>query len=456
MTTRKYFGTDGIRGPAGEGKLSTDNILALAQAVGIYCNTMPPVRTSAPKHHAVIGRDTRASGDMIEAAISAGLTAMGVHVTHLGVLPTPATALMTQKLQADLGIMITASHNPYQDNGIKFFGADGRKLSDAAELAIEAQLDNIARSKPCQNITADTIGVITANLDAAWRYADHIKASCPDNISLKSFNVVLDAAHGAAFETAAHILEGLGVHITQQIGVSPSGYNINKGCGSTRPQTLCDAVRRTGADLGIALDGDADRLIMCDETGQIIDGDQILACLAKGWQETGRLKGGGLVATVMSNLGLERFAKSLGLTLERTAVGDRYVAAKMQASGYNLGGEQSGHILITDHATTGDGMLAAVQLMAEIIRQGRPASAALNLFDPVPQILKNVRYDGPSPLDKPAVTEAITKANTALKDGRVLVRASGTEPVIRVMAEGDDAKAVENLVNTLADFIRSA
>lgn len=401
----------------------------------------------------VIGRDTRLSGDMIEAALVAGLTATGINAKLCGVVPTPAAALMARDTDADFGIMITASHNAYEDNGIKFFGADGCKLSDADEAAIEGFMEGgtAALSEP------PDMGQVSEFKDAAAHYVRIAKETLPDGCDLSGLKIVLDCANGAAFETAPAVFKSLGAGEIIVIGAAPDGRNINKDCGSTRTDLMSQTVLETGADVGIALDGDADRLIMCDEAGTVIDGDQLLALIGAGWHVRGKLSGGGIVATVMSNLGLERYLENNGLTLERTAVGDRHVAARMREKGYNVGGEQSGHLLLTDFSPAGDGTVAALQVLAEIARAGRPASEVLRVFDPVPQLLKNVRYEGGSPLEKASVIAALKDANVDMgSSGRILVRASGTEPVIRVMAEGDDPEQVTRIVDALAEFIGNA
>jgi phosphoglucosamine mutase len=391
---------------------------------------------------------------MIEAALVSGFTAAGLDVKLVGTLPTPGVALMTETLKADFGVMITASHNPYMDNGIKFFGPNGTKLSDEAELEIEHLLeetsdDNLAGS--------DGLGRTDKYEDAQARYIDIAKSTLPNDMRLSGLKIVLDCANGAAYETAPKTFADLGAEDIISIGVTPNGRNINKDCGSTSTGLLSETVLKHKAHMGIALDGDADRLIMCDEKGQIIDGDQLLALIGSGWQSTGRLSRPGIVATVMSNLGLERFLSAQNMSLIRTDVGDRHVAARMRADGYNIGGEQSGHLLMTDFAPTGDGTIAALQVLAEIIRAQRPASEVLSVFEPVPQILTNVRYEGPSPMKKVNVLAAIEDARADMGDmGRILVRASGTEPCIRVMAEGDDAARVKQVTDGLADVIRKS
>lgn len=439
----KFFGTDGVRGLANTGKMTPETMLKLGRVAGAYFASKSRNRPSA-----VIGKDTRLSSDMIESALIAGLTSVGVDVKCAGVLPTSGVSLMTKGLRADMGVMITASHNKFPDNGVKFFGADGCKLSDEAEAKIEALLIK----SECEGVPSAQLGRVTKPTGLQSRYVEICKATLPKGQSLQGMKIVVDAAHGAAFATASKTLWELGADEIIPIGVMPTGDNINAGCGSTDTALLSKTVVETSAHVGVALDGDADRLIMCDETGKIIDGDQLLGLIATSWKAQGRLKGGGLVATVMSNLGLERYLERNDLNLVRTAVGDRHVAAKMRSDNYNIGGEQSGHLLMTDYSPTGDGTMAALQILSEIKRQNRPASDVLNVFKPVPQLLKNVRYSGDSPMEHPELITAIAKAQADLSgEGRVLIRASGTEPLIRVMAEGDDAARVEQVVD---DFVR--
>ncbi len=445
----KYFGTDGVRGKANIGKISPRSVMNLGMAAGKYFQSSENRRTSV-----VIGKDTRLSGYMIEPALVAGFTSVGMDVRLFGPLPTPGVAAMVRSLRADLGVMITASHNPYYDNGIKLFGPDGRKLSDDAEAQIEALMaegigENLA--------TESELGKAKRYDNAQARYVEIVKATFPRRMRLDELRIVVDCANGAAYRTAPAALWELGAKEVISIGVSPNGRNINLGCGSTDTAALSKAVIENKADVGVALDGDADRLIMCDEKGRIIDGDQLLALMASGWQQTEQLAGGGIVATVMSNLGLERYLNDRKLDLIRTKVGDRHVAARMRKDGYNLGGEQSGHLLMTDFTTTGDGTIAALQVLAEIVRQNKPASEVLSLFEAVPQILNNVRYDGVSPLTKDSVKQAIAEADAMMGDrGRILVRASGTEPLIRVMAECDDSALVKKVTDDLAAFIAAA
>lgn len=445
-STRRLFGTDGIRGTANKAPMDAATALRLGQAAGRFFNR------GSHRHRVVIGKDTRLSGYMLEPALTAGFIGAGMDVVLVGPLPTPAIALLTRSLRADLGVMISASHNPYEDNGIKLFGPDGLKLSDAQESAIEALMDGDltpALAAPAR------LGRASRLEDAPGRYIEAAKASFPKRLSLEGLRIVVDCAHGAAYKVAPTVLWELGAEVVP-VGVAPDGTNINKGCGSTAPAQLAEVVRERRADLGIALDGDADRLVLVDEQGHLVDGDQILALIARSWVAQGRLAGGAVVATVMSNMGLARFLKAQGTALLRTAVGDRYVAERMRETGCNLGGEQSGHVLMTDFATTGDGLIAALQVLAVLVEEGRPASEICRCFDPLPQRLVNVRYVGASPLDDASVQAAIAAEETALGErGRVLIRPSGTEPVIRVMAEAEDEAVVSRTVERLADAIRA-
>jgi phosphoglucosamine mutase len=445
-STRRLFGTDGIRGTANKAPMDAATALRLGQAAGRFFNR------GSHRHRVVIGKDTRLSGYMLEPALTAGFIGAGMDVVLVGPLPTPAIALLTRSLRADLGVMISASHNPYEDNGIKLFGPDGLKLSDAQEASIEALMEGdlaAALALPSR------LGRASRLEDAPGRYIEAAKASFPKRLSLDGLRIVVDCAHGAAYKVAPTVLWELGAEVVS-VGVAPDGININKGCGSTAPAQLAEVVRERRADLGIALDGDADRLVLIDEEGRVVDGDQILALIARSWKAQDRLAGGAVVATVMSNMGLARFLKGQGVALLRTAVGDRYVAERMREAGCNLGGEQSGHVLMTDFATTGDGLIAALQVLAVLVEEGRPASAICRCFEPLPQRLVNVRFAGPSPLEDAAVQAAIAAEETALGDrGRVLIRASGTEPVIRVMAEAEDEAAVSETVDRLADAIRA-
>jgi phosphoglucosamine mutase len=402
------------------------------------------------RHRVVIGKDTRLSGYMIESALVSGFTAVGMDVFQFGPLPTPAVAMLTRSLRADLGVMITASHNPFADNGIKFFGPDGQKLSDTVEQEIEKLMDGGLEAGLA---SGDDIGRAKRIDDSQARYIEFAKRTFPRNLTLDGLRIVIDCAHGAAYKVAPAVLWELGADIVP-LGVSPNGTNINLECGSTEPEAMCAKVREVRADFGIALDGDADRVVMADEEGRIIDGDQILALIGKSWSASGRLKGGGVVGTVMSNAGLDRYLKSLGLSLARAQVGDRNVLEEMKKGGFNVGGEQSGHVILSDFSTTGDGMIAALQVLAVLAEGGKPASNAAHLYEPLPQVLENVHFKKGSPLDDARVKSSIDAANEKLgASGRVLVRKSGTEPLIRVMAEGDDEKLVRAVVRQIAAAI---
>lgn len=447
MSSRKYFGTDGIRGRANAFPMTAE----VAYRVGMAAGKMFMSETDR-RHLVVIGKDTRLSGYMIEPALVAGFTSVGMDVRLFGPLPTPGVAMMTRSMRADLGVMISASHNPFADNGIKLFGPDGYKLSDEVELAIEARMDGNILEGVAE---AHKLGRVQRLDDAQARYIEIAKASFPRTLTLNGLRIVLDCANGAAYKVAPLALYELGAEVVS-LGVSPDGLNINEKCGSTQPQAMAEKVKELRADIGIALDGDADRVVICDENGQIVDGDQIMAIIAGNWARKGLLKGGGVVATVMSNLGLERFLNSIKLKLERTKVGDRYVMERMREGGFNLGGEQSGHVILTDHATTGDGLMAALQVLAVLVESGKTMSQLGRQFETVPQILKNVRFTGASPLDSDAVKQAIREGEEMLKgSGRVLVRPSGTEPLIRVMAEGDDEKQVKAVVNQIAEAMKA-
>lgn len=442
---RKYFGTDGIRGTTNQANMSAAMAMKVGMAAGRH------FLRGDHKHRVVIGKDTRLSGYMLEDALVAGFTSVGMDVVQVGVLPTPAVALLTHSMRADLGVMISASHNPFADNGIKLFGPDGFKLDDAAESAIEALIDSdIPLAAPSD------IGRARRVEDAIGRYIHAAKSTFPRELTLDGMRIVVDCANGAAYRVAPAALWELGAEVIP-IGVEPNGKNINDGVGSTAPLALCETVVASGAHVGIALDGDADRLIVVDEKGEVVDGDQIMATIAKGWARRGRLQGGGLVATVMSNLGLERHLAAHGIGLVRTGVGDRYVLERMRADGYNVGGEQSGHLILSDYATTGDGLVAGLQVLGEVVAAGGPASETLHHFERVPQLLKNVRFAGGKPLEKDAVRKVIAEAEADLEGtGRLVIRPSGTEPVIRVMAEGDDAAQVEALVDRICDAVRAA
>jgi phosphoglucosamine mutase len=444
--TRKYFGTDGIRGRA-NGVITPELALKVGQAAGLV------FQRGDHRHRVVIGKDTRLSGYMIENAMVAGFTSVGMDVLLLGPMPTPAVAMLTRSMRADLGVMISASHNLFDDNGIKLFGPDGYKLSDDVQLQIEQLLDESIAKKLASSANLGRARRIDGVHD---RYIEFAKRTLPRNLSLDGVRIVVDCAHGAAYKVVPEALWELGADVIS-IGVEPDGFNINKDCGSTCPETLRAKVREMRADIGIALDGDADRLIVVDERGHVVDGDQLLAVVAQSWKEDGRLSRPGIVATVMSNLALERYLAGEGLSLLRTPVGDRYVIEQMLAQGYNVGGEQSGHIILSEYNTTGDGFVSALQILAVIQKLGRPVSEVCHRFDPLPQILKNVRHRGGRPLDLAEVKSAIATAETRLNGGgRLLVRSSGTEPVIRVMGEGDDRDTVEEAVDLVVSALSQA
>ena len=448
--TRKLFGTDGIRGRANTEPMTAETALQVAMA------TAAQFHRNNHHHTVVIGKDTRLSGYMVEPALTAGFISMGMDVVLIGPLPTPAVAMLTRSLRADIGVVISASHNPFDDNGIKLFGPDGYKLSDEVEAAIEAQ---IARGCADMLPKAASLGRARRLEDAVGRYVESVKSSFPRGLRLDGLKIVIDCANGAAYKVAPQVLWELGAEIVP-IGVEPDGLNINKDCGATATARMRAAVIQNGAHLGLALDGDADRIILADENGNQIDGDQVMAIIAQDQHAGGRLRGGGVVATVMSNLGLERYLAGLGLSLKRAAVGDRYVVETMRQDGYNVGGEQSGHIVLSDYATTGDGLVAALQVLAVIQQSGRPASEICRVFDPVPQLLRNVRFSTgpgrPTPLEDAMVRQAIADGEAQLgASGRVLIRKSGTEPVIRVMAEGDDPALVDQVVGDIVEAIES-
>ena len=448
MTKRSYFGTDGIRGRANQHPMTAEVALRVGLAAGKMF-----MSSDDRRHLVVIGKDTRLSGYMIEPALVAGFASVGMDVVLFGPLPTPGVAMMTRSMRADLGVMISASHNSFQDNGIKLFGPDGYKLSDEKEAAIEALMDQGLQEGLAG---PERLGRVKRIDDAQARYVEIVKATFPRSKNLSGLRIVIDCANGAAYKVAPVALYELGAEVFP-VGVSPDGTNINQKCGSTHPEAMIEAVKTYRADIGIALDGDADRLIVCDEKGQVVDGDQIMALIAADWAEHGRLKGGSVVATVMSNLGLERFLEGKGVGLERTKVGDRYVMEKMRSGGFNLGGEQSGHLILSDHATTGDGLVAALQVLAVMVQSGKPMSQLARQFEPVPQLLENVRHKGGAPLEHAAVKAAIADAEARLNgSGRIVVRASGTEPLIRVMAEGDDARLVRQVVKDIAGAVQSA
>jgi phosphoglucosamine mutase len=443
---RTYFGTDGIRGKA-NAVITPELALRVGQAAGLAFTR------GDHRHRVVIGKDTRLSGYMIETALVAGFTSVGMDVLLLGPMPTPAVAMLTRSMRADLGVMISASHNAYQDNGIKLFGPDGYKLSDETEREIEALIDGdlgARLAKPAELGRAKRID------SAIARYIEFAKRTLPRRLDLDGLRIVVDCANGAAYKVAPEALWELGAEVVS-IGVEPDGFNINRDVGSTAPQALMTKVREMRADIGIALDGDADRVIIVDEKGQVVDGDQLMAVIASDWQDEGLLSKPGVVATVMSNLGLERYLGGRGLSLARTSVGDRYVLEHMREHGFNLGGEQSGHIILSDYGTTGDGLVAALQLLAVVRRSGRPVSEVCNRFEAVPQILKNVRFKGGRPLEDERVTTLIRASEERLgKTGRLVIRPSGTEPVIRVMAEGDDHDLVERVVDDICEAVAKA
>ncbi|MEH6401766.1 MAG: phosphoglucosamine mutase [Sneathiella sp.] len=443
--TRKYFGTDGIRGTANKYPMTAE----IALKVGVAAGKKFAGRGNF-RHRVVIGKDTRLSGYMVEPALTAGFTSVGMDVILVGPLPTPAIAMLTRSLRADLGVMISASHNSYEDNGIKLFGPDGYKLSDEVELAIEADIEN---SSKLELAKPELLGRATRLDDARGRYIEFAKNSFPRQQLLKGLKIVVDCANGAAYKVAPTVLWELEADVIS-MGVTPDGFNINKGCGSTDTAAMCRRVVEEGADLGIALDGDADRLIICDEKGELVDGDQLMALIAGNWAEKGLLKGGGLVATVMSNMGLEKYLQTRGLKLIRTAVGDRYVVQHMREHGFNLGGEQSGHVVLSDFSTTGDGLIAALQVLSVIVDQGRPVSEVCNSFDPYPQVLKNVRYKNGDPLSAVDVLDSIKEGEKKLGDhGRLLIRKSGTEPLIRVMGEGENIDLVNKVVDDIVSEV---
>lgn len=444
--TRSLFGTDGVRGRANTHPMTAETVLKLAAAAGRY------FRRDQQEHRVVIGKDTRLSGYMLENALTAGFTSTGMNVFLLGPVPTPAVGYLTRSMRADVGVMISASHNPASDNGIKFFGPDGFKLSDDAEAEIERLMQaGITLSHP------EHIGRAKRIDDAGGRYVEYAKTTFPRKLRLDGMRIVIDCANGAAYRVAPAVLWELGAEVIT-LGVSPNGTNINDGCGSTHPEAAAARVRETRADIGICLDGDADRIIILDETGRVVDGDQLMGLIATRWASAGRLAGNTLVATVMSNLGLERHLESKGIGLARTSVGDRYVVEEMRAKGYNLGGEQSGHIVMTDNATTGDGLIAALQVLAAMVESGQRASELTRVFKPVPQTLRNVRYSqDKAPLEDEAVQEAIAKGEKRLKGaGRLLIRKSGTEPLIRVMGEAEDAALLDSVLTEICKAVEAA
>ncbi len=447
-TTRRFFGTDGIRGLANSDPMTSEIALKVGMAAGkIFSNGQKR------RHRVVIGKDTRLSGYMIESALLSGFTAVGMDVFLLGPMPTPAVAMLTRSLRADLGVMISASHNPYADNGIKLFAPDGYKLSDELERRIEHLLVG-----PSSDLIAppEQIGRATRVESAQERYIEFAKRTLPKNLRLDGLRIVIDCANGAGYKVAPQALWELGAEVIK-IGVEPNGRNINENCGSTSPEALVSKVEEVRADIGIGLDGDADRVVIVDEKGRIVDGDQLMAVIAESWLRSGQLTAGGVVATVMSNLGLERYLDGLGLSLQRTPVGDRYVVEHMRKHGYNVGGEQSGHIVLSDFTTTGDGLVSALQVLAVVVSTDRTVSEVCNRFEPLPQLLKNVRYEGGTPLEDTQVQSVIQGAKTKLgQRGRLVIRPSGTEPVIRVMAEGDDAQLVSCVVDDIVAAVKTA
>jgi phosphoglucosamine mutase len=443
---RRYFGTDGIRGRA-NGVITPELALRVGQAAGLI------FRRGDHRNRVLIGKDTRLSGYMIETALVAGFTSVGMDVLLTGPIPTPAVGMLTRSMRADLGVMISASHNPFADNGIKLFGPDGFKLSDEVERELEGLIDSELTKKLAKSADLGRAKRIDGVQD---RYIEFAKRTLPRNLSLEGLRVVIDCANGSGYRVAPEALRELDAEVIA-IGVDPDGFNINRECGSTEPAALCQKVKEMRADIGIALDGDADRVIIVDERGRVIDGDQLLAVIAESWQGDGRLAANGIVATVMSNLGLERYLEKLGLALVRTPVGDRYVLDHMRRHDYNVGGEASGHIILSDYTTTGDGLLAALQVLAVVKRREEPVSKVCHRFDPLPQVLKNVRYKSGKPLENAQVRSAIELAQARLSaHGRLIIRPSGTEPVIRVMGEGEDKVLVEEIVDEIVDALTSA
>lgn len=444
--TRQYFGTDGVRGIANAEPMTASTVLRLAMAAASH------FRRGSHRHSVVIGKDTRLSGYMLEPALVAGFTSMGMDVLLVGPLPTPAISLLTRSMRCDLGVMISASHNPYQDNGIKLFGPDGYKLSDDTELEIESRMQSPFTDLP----QGKMLGRAKRIDDAAGRYIEFVKASFPRHLRLDGLKIVIDCAHGAAYRVAPTILDELGATIIP-IGITPNGTNINETCGATHPATMQEAVRLHQADLGIALDGDADRVIMADETGKILDGDTLLGLIARHLQQQNALHGGAVVSTIMSNLALENWLMAQGIALHRTPVGDRYVVEKMRESGCNLGGEQSGHIILGDRSATGDGLMAALQILAVLSESGQKLSELCQIFTPYPQILRNIRYESGNPLSDSRVISAKIAAESLLgKTGRMVLRKSGTEPLIRIMAEGENLAKVEESVQMVAEMVTLA
>lgn len=448
MTTRKFFGTDGIRGLSNTAPMDAECVLKLGIAAGHFFTQ------GAHRHTVVIGKDTRLSGYMVEPALTAGFISVGMNVLLVGPLPTPAVAMITRSMRADLGVMISASHNPYQDNGIKLFNPNGTKLSDETELAIEALMQQDQKKLL---VSPDKLGRAKRLDDAAGRYIEYVKQTFPKQLRLDGMKIVIDCANGAAYKLAPTILWELGAEVVE-LGVDPDGFNINHECGSTHPELLAAKVKEHKAQLGIALDGDADRVIICDEKGTVVDGDKLMAAIAVYWHEKGLLEGGGLVATQMSNLGMEQYLASNGLKLVRTQVGDRYVVEAMRSGGFNLGGEQSGHIIFNDYTTTGDGLIAALQILSLLVEKGKPASKVLHPFTPLPQVMKNVRCErmAENVLENGAFKTALQTAESSLgNSGRVFVRKSGTEPVVRIMVEGNSRDVIEEISTSLANVLQA-
>jgi phosphoglucosamine mutase len=441
---RKLFGTDGIRGTANTEPMTAETALKVGMAAAAQFTR------GDHRHRVIIGKDTRLSGYMIEPALTSGFVSMGMDVFLVGPMPTPAIAMLTRSLRADLGVMISASHNPFGDNGIKLFGPDGFKLSDTVEAEIEQRINgdmSASLASPAK------LGKAKRLDDALGRYSEHVKRTFPKGLTLDGLKIVIDCANGAAYKVAPEVLWELGAEVVS-IGVEPDGFNINKDCGSTYPDALCSAVVSHGADIGIALDGDADRVLIVDEAGALIDGDQLMALIAAKWSRDGQLRGGGIVATVMSNLGLEKYLTGIGLNLARTQVGDRYVVEHMLEHNFNIGGEQSGHIVLADYGSTGDGLVAALQVLAVVVKSDKPASVSCRPFMPLPQLLRNVRYNGGQPLEDMSVKKTIARAEQKLSgNGRLLIRKSGTEPLIRVMAEGNDEDLIGAVVGDIIDAV---
>ncbi len=446
-TERKLFGTDGIRGTSNREPMTAETVLRVGMAAGLH------FRRGRHRNQVLIGKDTRLSGYMLEPALTAGFISMGMDVILVGPMPTPAVAMLVRSMRCDLGVMLSASHNPYEDNGIKLFGPDGFKLSDEVEATIE---DQVANGLAHKLAPAAQLGRAKRLEDVHGRYIEYVKQTFPKGQRLDGLRIVVDCAHGAAYRVAPEILWELGADVVP-MSVKPDGTNINQGCGSTAPEAMCDAVTEYRADFGIALDGDGDRALLADETGTLIDGDQVMGLIAQHWQAVGSLHNDGIVATVMSNLGLERYLEGLGLKLERTKVGDRYVVEHMRRHGYNVGGEQSGHIILSDYSTTGDGLIAALQVLAVLVATGKRASEACSVFQPLPQLLRNVRYTQGQPLEAETVKAAISDGQRRLGNaGRLVIRKSGTEPLIRVMAEGEDAGLLDTVVGEICGAIQRA